>query len=657
MHKLIIEDDEGKAVVVPLIRDEITVGRQEGNTIRLTERNVSRRHARLVRREGIYFVEDLGSYTGTRVNGLAIGTPFALKDGDSVLIGDYKLGIKIEATGVPVAVSPVPGTVPVQATVPGPASAPPVPATAPVTAPAGNPPEATVAEPIEGQPTIPVRTLADRGLQGLVPGMPIPAPPARLVVITTPLAGSEFVLDHASLVIGRTPENDVVLNHKSISRHHAKIIREGERYVVVDLESANGVRVNGAEYERVELQTGDVVELGHVRLRFVGANDTSTFDFEGLHAGPLRKPLIIGGAAALAVAGIVIALAVGDKAPPESAKTPSKPTKVAAAPSEPVAPSPPSAPAGLAATPPTSPEAPATAAPPKPARPNVETTALLAQAKAAAQQEKWTEALDAAEKAASLAPGLAEAEELRKAIAVERQNAGQFQILQKAAHGKNYEAVLTAFSAIPVGSVYKDRAKPLQQAATTKVVAKHIAMAEKARSAGNCADARREAEAALELEAGNKAAQAVIDRCNEPERAPKPLATTPRAAPKPIAAPKPAPKVVAATAPAPRLTRTAAVTPPPTRAQPPLEQTAGDPDDLMQQAQDAWLRGQYAAAIDASRRALRMRPGMTRAYQIIAVCSCSLRDGDSAARAYDKLDDRIKQLVRQACLKSGITLN
>ena len=47
MYKLIIEDDEGKTTVVPLIRDEITIGRKEGNTIRLTERNVSRRHAKL----------------------------------------------------------------------------------------------------------------------------------------------------------------------------------------------------------------------------------------------------------------------------------------------------------------------------------------------------------------------------------------------------------------------------------------------------------------------------------------------------------------------------------------------------------------------------------------------------------------------------------
>ena len=39
MNKLIIADDEGKTTVVPLVRDEITIGRKEGNTIRLTERN------------------------------------------------------------------------------------------------------------------------------------------------------------------------------------------------------------------------------------------------------------------------------------------------------------------------------------------------------------------------------------------------------------------------------------------------------------------------------------------------------------------------------------------------------------------------------------------------------------------------------------------
>src|SRR6476620_8649547 len=89
MHKLIIEDDEGKAVVVPLVRDEISIGRLEGNTIRLTERNVSRRHARLVRQNGAVYVEDLGSYTGVRVDGRS-----TVKEGDLIEIGDYDLQIE-----------------------------------------------------------------------------------------------------------------------------------------------------------------------------------------------------------------------------------------------------------------------------------------------------------------------------------------------------------------------------------------------------------------------------------------------------------------------------------------------------------------------------------------------------------------------------------
>ena len=60
MFKLIIEDDEGHTTVVPLVKDEITIGRKEGNTIRLTERNVSRHHARLIRSNGSFFIEDLG---------------------------------------------------------------------------------------------------------------------------------------------------------------------------------------------------------------------------------------------------------------------------------------------------------------------------------------------------------------------------------------------------------------------------------------------------------------------------------------------------------------------------------------------------------------------------------------------------------------------
>src|SRR5947208_13728157 len=67
--KLIIEDDEGRKTVIPVVRDEITIGRNDANIVRLTEKNVSRKHGRLLREAGHFYIEDLDSFTGIRVNG------------------------------------------------------------------------------------------------------------------------------------------------------------------------------------------------------------------------------------------------------------------------------------------------------------------------------------------------------------------------------------------------------------------------------------------------------------------------------------------------------------------------------------------------------------------------------------------------------------
>jgi pSer/pThr/pTyr-binding forkhead associated (FHA) protein len=96
MFKLIIQDDEGKTTVVPLIRDEITIGRKEGNTIRLTERNVSRKHARIVKANGSVVVEDLDSYNGVKVNGTRIQGRVPVNEADRIQIGDYLLELKLD---------------------------------------------------------------------------------------------------------------------------------------------------------------------------------------------------------------------------------------------------------------------------------------------------------------------------------------------------------------------------------------------------------------------------------------------------------------------------------------------------------------------------------------------------------------------------------
>jgi predicted component of type VI protein secretion system len=108
--KLAIEDEAGTRSIVPFTTDAIVVGRgTEGVTFRLADRNVSRRHARFLRQNGAVFVEDLGSLTGTRLNGERITGKRRLRDGDLVQIGDYDLAVLAEGEALaPGAPPPLP---------------------------------------------------------------------------------------------------------------------------------------------------------------------------------------------------------------------------------------------------------------------------------------------------------------------------------------------------------------------------------------------------------------------------------------------------------------------------------------------------------------------------------------------------------------------
>jgi predicted component of type VI protein secretion system len=98
--KLVIEDQAGTRSEVTFTGDEIVVGRgTDGVTFRMFDRDVSRRHARFVRSSGAVSVEDLGSLTGTRVNGERLSGRRRLRDGDLVEIGDYDLAIVPDSDG------------------------------------------------------------------------------------------------------------------------------------------------------------------------------------------------------------------------------------------------------------------------------------------------------------------------------------------------------------------------------------------------------------------------------------------------------------------------------------------------------------------------------------------------------------------------------
>lgn len=75
---------------------EATVGREPEHAVYLSDSSVSASHARIFRRDGTYFLEDLGSTNGTMLNGARISAPSSLKHRDKIKVGRIILQFKRE---------------------------------------------------------------------------------------------------------------------------------------------------------------------------------------------------------------------------------------------------------------------------------------------------------------------------------------------------------------------------------------------------------------------------------------------------------------------------------------------------------------------------------------------------------------------------------
>ena len=88
MLRILIEDSEGKSKIAPINPDsDITIGRKEGNSIRLKERNVSREHARIYSTSDGLFIEPVKARYGLKVNSAKIDGPTPLALGDEIRTG------------------------------------------------------------------------------------------------------------------------------------------------------------------------------------------------------------------------------------------------------------------------------------------------------------------------------------------------------------------------------------------------------------------------------------------------------------------------------------------------------------------------------------------------------------------------------------------
>jgi DNA-binding NtrC family response regulator len=90
----------------------------------------------------------------------------------------------------------------------------------------------------------------------------------RLLVVNGPDRGLEVEIKATKLTIGSSSSNDLVLTDSTVSRRHALLAVEGDRYVFRDLESTNGSRVDGTPVREAFLSPGARVELGDTEIIF-----------------------------------------------------------------------------------------------------------------------------------------------------------------------------------------------------------------------------------------------------------------------------------------------------------------------------------------------------------------------------------------------------
>jgi general secretion pathway protein A len=71
------------------------------------------------------------------------------------------------------------------------------------------------------------------------------------------------------LVIGRTPDNDLQIDSKFISRHHCQIVTQADSCLIEDLNSTNGIYVQSKRVRRHNLNDGDVVQVGQHEIMYI----------------------------------------------------------------------------------------------------------------------------------------------------------------------------------------------------------------------------------------------------------------------------------------------------------------------------------------------------------------------------------------------------
>jgi diguanylate cyclase (GGDEF)-like protein len=124
-------------------------------------------------------------------------------------------------------------------------------------------------------------------------GPPRPAPrSACVVVIHGECLGRRADIGDAPVLVGRSAESDLPIPHRSVSREHCRIWRDGDSYRIRDLGATNATRVNDGRIDGdVVLADGDQVTVGECILKFISQDSVEAHYHEEIYQLATHDPL------------------------------------------------------------------------------------------------------------------------------------------------------------------------------------------------------------------------------------------------------------------------------------------------------------------------------------------------------------------------------
>jgi pSer/pThr/pTyr-binding forkhead associated (FHA) protein len=220
-----------------LDQGRIAIGRGAGADVRLPHLTVSETHATLEESAQGHSLRDEGSTNGTYINGTPLVPlrPRTLHDGDEIEIGEFTLTFRV-GTSLGAQASP----------------------------------ERTA-------------SLARRLLREMLGREHAAASPPYLQIDEGPDVGTVLNIGDppSKIRVGRGDEADLVLSDPDVSRLHLELVRDFDGTLARDLESKNGLSINGKRLRERRLRHGDTMHLGNTRLVYRDPAEEALRGLEG----------------------------------------------------------------------------------------------------------------------------------------------------------------------------------------------------------------------------------------------------------------------------------------------------------------------------------------------------------------------------------------